>query len=115
MVAALIIIQVIKSLCVFLSQGKFSLQDPVYVPGKINQYYQNAYLYLQPYYTTTKSYVKIQPLKGVLACEQKQEVWVDYSIDDSDLGENTQVEGVMFSYYVSTVGRRDNGDGACQR
>ncbi|XP_066470160.1 alpha-2-macroglobulin-like protein 1 [Tiliqua scincoides] len=86
-------------------EGRLSLQDPVYVPGKVNQYYQNAYLYLQPYYTTTKSYVKIEQLQGVLPCEQKQEVRVDYSIDDSDLGESTKVEGVIFSYYVTGKGK----------
>ncbi|KAJ6658262.1 hypothetical protein lerEdw1_020534 [Lerista edwardsae] len=85
--------------------GRFSLQDPVYMPGKVNLYYLNAYLYLQPYYTTTKSYVKIQPLQGVLPCKQMQEVWVDYSIDESDLGESTKAEGVTFSYYVTGKGK----------
>lgn len=86
----------------------------MYKPGKINPYYLNAYLYLQPYYTTTKSYVKIQPLQGVLPCKQMQEVWVDYSIAESDLGESTKAEGVTFSYYVSTLGRAEMGDGAWQ-
>ncbi|XP_053226651.1 alpha-2-macroglobulin-like protein 1 isoform X2 [Podarcis raffonei] len=86
-------------------EGRLHLEDPVYEPGKINQYHQNAFLYLQPYYTTAKSTVKVRRVPGVLPCNQEQEIQVDYSIKDSDLGEEGKAKGVTFSYYVTGKGK----------
>ncbi|XP_067387064.1 alpha-2-macroglobulin-like protein 1 [Emydura macquarii macquarii] len=83
-------------------EGRFRLLDVMYESPQVSQYYLNAYLYLEPYYTTTKSYLKIQRLWGVLPCDQKQVVRVDYSIDRRDLGGN--VQEILFSFYV--VGKR---------
>ncbi|KAM6475575.1 alpha-2-macroglobulin-like protein 1 [Liasis olivaceus] len=86
-------------------QGRLQLQDPVY-SSEISQTYENANLYLTPFYTTTKSYVKIQGLPTVLPCNQKQEIQVDYNISNSDLEEQGQGSGgVIFSYYVTRKGQ----------
>ncbi|XP_034641885.1 alpha-2-macroglobulin-like protein 1 isoform X3 [Trachemys scripta elegans] len=83
-------------------EGRFKLLDLVYGPTRIRQYYLNAFLHLKPYYSTTKSYLKIQRLRGVLPCGQKQVVQVDYSIDRMDLGDKARE--ILFSFYV--VGKR---------
>ncbi|XP_006119999.2 alpha-2-macroglobulin-like protein 1 [Pelodiscus sinensis] len=79
-------------------QGRFKLLNPEYEHTRTNLYYLNAYLYLKPYYTTTKSYLKIQQLRGVLPCGQEQMVQVDYQINQMDL--RGQSSEILFSYYV---------------
>jgi hypothetical protein len=78
-------------------QGKFQLEDLVYNPEKVPHYYQNAYLHLQPFYNTTRSFLGIQRLNGLLGCGQPQEVLVDYYIDPADASPDQEV---VFSYYV---------------
>ncbi|XP_025026911.1 alpha-2-macroglobulin-like protein 1 [Python bivittatus] len=85
-------------------QGTLQLQEPVY-SSQISQTYENANLYLTPFYTTTKSYVKIQGLSTVLPCNQKQEIQVDYNISNRDLEEQGQGSVVIFSYYVTRKGQ----------
>ncbi|CAM5081738.1 unnamed protein product [Natator depressus] len=89
-------------------EGRFRLPDLVSDSTRISQYYLNAFLHLKPYYSTTKSYLKIQRLPGVLPCGQKQVVRVDYSIDRIDLG--GKAREILFSFYV--VGKQKLiGDG----
>uniref|UniRef100_A0A8C0XJV6 Alpha-2-macroglobulin-like protein 1 n=1 Tax=Castor canadensis TaxID=51338 RepID=A0A8C0XJV6_CASCN len=78
-------------------EGKFQLEDLVYNPEKVPHYYQNAYLHLQPFYNTTRSFLGIQRLNGLLGCGQPQEVLVDYYIDPADASPDQEV---VFSYYV---------------
>lgn len=73
------------------------MKDLVYDPEQVPRYYQNAYLYLRPFYNTTLSFVGIQRLNGILECGQPQEVLVDYYIDPADANPN---EEIVFSYYV---------------
>ncbi|XP_038270152.2 alpha-2-macroglobulin-like protein 1 isoform X2 [Dermochelys coriacea] len=82
---------------VFL-EGRFRLPDLVSDSTRISQYYLNAFLHLKPFYSTTKSYLKIQRLPGVLPCGQKQVVRVDYSIDRIDL--RGKAREILFSFYV---------------
>ncbi|KAM6162664.1 LOW QUALITY PROTEIN: alpha-2-macroglobulin-like protein 1 [Erethizon dorsatum] len=49
-------------------------------------HYQNAYLYLEPFYNTTHSFLSIHQLKGLLKCGQPQEAWADYDTDPVDAG-----------------------------
>nr|XP_058138725.1 alpha-2-macroglobulin-like protein 1 isoform X2 [Dasypus novemcinctus] len=78
-------------------EGKFQMEDLVYNPEQVPRYYQNAYLYLQPFYNTTRSFLGIHRLNGILKCGQPQEVIVDYYIDPAD--ENSDHE-IIFTYYL---------------
>ncbi|TFJ98944.1 Alpha-2-macroglobulin-like protein 1 [Platysternon megacephalum] len=93
---------------VSLEVSQIRLPDLVYGPTRISQYYLNAFLHLKPYYSTTKSYLKIQRLRGVLPCGQKQVVQVDYRIDRMDLGDKARE--ILFSFYVSARAGQGLGD-----
>ncbi|XP_074858458.1 alpha-2-macroglobulin-like protein 1 [Carettochelys insculpta] len=80
-------------------EGRFRLQDLVYEPTGISRYYLNAYLSLKPYYSTTRSYLKIQRPQGVLPCGQEHVVHVDYRINQMDLGD--KASKIPFSFYVT--------------
>ncbi|CAM4443241.1 unnamed protein product [Caretta caretta] len=79
-------------------EGRFLLQDPVYVPGTVNVYYQNAYHFIQPLYTTTKSFLRIVRVPGTLPCGKNERVQVDFRIYQKDLSYGPK--SVDFSYYV---------------
>lgn len=87
----------LKELFFPLPQGRFQKEDLVYKQNQMAGYYQNAYLHLQPFYNTTRSFVGIRPLKGTLECGQPQEVLVDYYIDPTDANPGQEI---IFSYYV---------------
>ncbi|XP_031526558.2 alpha-2-macroglobulin-like protein 1 [Vicugna pacos] len=78
-------------------EGRFQLEDLEYNPKQVHRYYHNAYLYLHPFYNTTRSFLGIRRLNGVLECGQPQEVLVDYSIDPADLDPDQEI---IFSYYL---------------
>ncbi|KAM6214236.1 alpha-2-macroglobulin-like protein 1 [Rhynchocyon petersi] len=78
-------------------EGRFQMENMVYDPEQVPRYYQNAYLHLQPFYNTTRSFLGIHQLTDVLKCGQPQEVLVDYYIDQAD---SSSEEEVTFSYYV---------------
>ncbi|XP_037371219.1 alpha-2-macroglobulin-like protein 1 [Talpa occidentalis] len=78
-------------------QGRFQMEDMVYSPEQVPRYYQNAYLYLRPFYNTTHSFLGIRQLKGTLRCGQPQEVLVDYYIDPADTQAN---QDIIFTYYL---------------
>lgn len=80
------------------------MKDVVYDPEQVPHYYQNAYLYLQPFYNTTHSFVDIHWPSGVLECRQPQEVRVGYYINPADVDSDQEV---TFTYYVSL----ENEDG----
>ncbi|XP_041491931.1 alpha-2-macroglobulin-like protein 1 [Microtus oregoni] len=82
-------------------EGKFQLEDVVYNPELVPRYYQNAYLHLQPFYNTTRSFLGIRRPSGLVRCGQTQEVRVDYSIDPEDARPNQEV---IVSYYVTGKG-----------
>nr|XP_014706448.1 alpha-2-macroglobulin-like protein 1 isoform X1 [Equus asinus] len=82
-------------------EGRFQMEDLEYKPEQVHHYYQNAYLYLRPFYNTTRSFVGIRPLSGILECGQPQEVLVDYYIDPDDVNPDQEV---IFSYYLTGKG-----------
>ncbi|XP_030393796.1 alpha-2-macroglobulin-like protein 1 [Gopherus evgoodei] len=79
-------------------EGRFLLQDPVYVPGTVNVYYQNAYHFIQPLYTTSKSFLRIVRVPGTVPCGKKERVQVNFRIYEKDLSYGPK--SVDFSYYV---------------
>ncbi|XP_028388838.1 alpha-2-macroglobulin-like protein 1 [Phyllostomus discolor] len=78
-------------------EGRFQMEDLVYNPEQVPQYYQNAYLYLQPFYNVTRSFLQIHRLSGILQCGQPQEVLVEYHIDPADANPDWEI---TFSYYL---------------
>ncbi|XP_017514328.2 alpha-2-macroglobulin-like protein 1 [Manis javanica] len=78
-------------------EGRFQMKDVVYDPEQVPHYYQNAYLYLQPFYNTTHSFVDIHWPSGVLECRQPQEVRVGYYINPADVDSDQEV---TFTYYL---------------
>ncbi|XP_016077279.1 PREDICTED: alpha-2-macroglobulin-like protein 1 [Miniopterus natalensis] len=78
-------------------QGRFQKEDTVYNPEQVPRYYSNAYLYLQPFYNTTRSFLGIRRLNGVLQCGRPQEVLVEYYIDPADANPDQEI---TFSYYL---------------
>ncbi|CAM5078873.1 unnamed protein product [Natator depressus] len=80
-------------------EGRFKLEDLVQEPGKINVGYVTAYQYLQPFHVTTKSFLKIHPLPGMLPCGLKQNVQVTFALSRKDLGEGAS--RMDFAYYVT--------------
>ncbi|XP_024435375.3 alpha-2-macroglobulin-like protein 1 [Desmodus rotundus] len=78
-------------------EGRFQMEDLVYNPDQVPQYYQNAHLYLQPFYNTTRSFLRIHGLSGILQCGQPQEVLVEYHIDPADADPDQEI---TFSYYL---------------
>ncbi|XP_074927111.1 alpha-2-macroglobulin-like protein 1 [Chelonoidis abingdonii] len=80
-------------------EGRFNLEDLVQEPGKINIDYVNTYQYLQPFHVTTKSFLKIHPLPGMLPCGLQQNVQVTFALSRKDLGEGAS--RMDFAYYVT--------------
>uniref|UniRef100_G1QP34 Alpha-2-macroglobulin like 1 n=1 Tax=Nomascus leucogenys TaxID=61853 RepID=G1QP34_NOMLE len=78
-------------------EGKFQMEDLVYNPEQVPRYYQNAYLHLRPFYSTTRSFLGIHRLNGPLKCGQPQEVLVDYYIHPADASPDQEIG---FSYYL---------------
>nr|XP_033780642.1 alpha-2-macroglobulin-like protein 1 [Geotrypetes seraphini] len=81
-------------------EGKLVLKDPVYQEEKISVYYENAYYTVQPLYSSAKSFLHIRPISGTLACGQKQDIKVNYTLDRRDLGDTRQL-----SIYYSVMGK----------
>nr|XP_058938488.1 alpha-2-macroglobulin-like protein 1 isoform X2 [Kogia breviceps] len=77
-------------------EGKFQLEEMAHDPEELH-YYSNAYLYLQPFYNTTHSFLGLQRPNGILECGRPQEVLVDYYIDPADVEPDQEV---IFSYYL---------------
>ncbi|XP_074858444.1 alpha-2-macroglobulin-like protein 1 [Carettochelys insculpta] len=80
-------------------EGRFQLQDLAYVPGTVHVYYQNAYHFIQPLYTTAKSFLRIIRVPGTMPCGKNERVQVDFRIYQEDLSHG--YKSVDFSYYVT--------------
>ncbi|XP_025038816.2 alpha-2-macroglobulin-like protein 1 isoform X1 [Pelodiscus sinensis] len=79
-------------------EGRFLLEDPEYMPLTVNVYYQNAYYFIQPLYTTAKSFLRIVRVPEMLPCGKNERVQVDFRIYQKDLSYGHK--SVDFSYYV---------------
>ncbi|NXT48654.1 A2ML1 protein, partial [Pluvianellus socialis] len=80
-------------------EGRFTLEDLLQTPRKMDFSYTNAYHHLQPFHVTTKSFLDIHPLTGTLPCGVRQNVQVTFMLSRDDLGEDTSRIG--FAYYVT--------------
>lgn len=48
--------------------------------------YQNAYTYLSPFFSASRSFLRIRRLESKLPCGQPQQLWVDYIFSKQALG-----------------------------
>lgn len=65
--------------------ARTNLQDQPYINNKISPDYGEANLNLEPFYSSSKSFVKLHSLDKVLPCEGQQEVQVEYIIKHREL------------------------------
>ncbi|XP_073451724.1 alpha-2-macroglobulin-like [Aquarana catesbeiana] len=65
--------------------ARTNLQDQPYVYGNIVLDYGGANLNLKPFYSSSKSFLKLHSLDKVLSCEGQQEVQVEYIIKHTEL------------------------------
>ncbi|XP_030043085.1 alpha-2-macroglobulin-like protein 1 isoform X2 [Microcaecilia unicolor] len=79
-------------------RARSNLDDPQYDLGKVSPRYQDGYLWLNPFFSKSKSFLKIHTLEGSLPCPKEQEVVVDYIIQQKELQQDT--DQVTFMYLV---------------
>ncbi|NXJ35941.1 A2ML1 protein, partial [Ciconia maguari] len=64
--------------------------------------YQNAYVNLRPFFSTSRSFLQIRRLESELPCGQPQKFWVDYIFSKEALG--TQLESLDVVFLVLAKG-----------
>ncbi|XP_078507573.1 alpha-2-macroglobulin-like protein 1 isoform X4 [Lissotriton helveticus] len=64
-------------------------------------YYQDAYYYILPLYSSVRSWMKIHASEGTLPCSQVQDIRVNYKLEPEDLRPDTR--HMEFYYYI--IGR----------
>ncbi|NWW53848.1 A2ML1 protein, partial [Pedionomus torquatus] len=81
--------------------------------------YQDAYAYLNPFFSATKSFLQIRQLEGELPCGQPQQLWVDYIFKKAALGTEPESLDVVFLVLakgtIATVLRKELAAMAGQR
>ncbi|NWH20299.1 A2ML1 protein, partial [Grus americana] len=70
--------------------------DPPASEHEGKEYYQSATLYLYPFSSDSKSFLKIRRVKKKLPCGQPQNLWVDYLFDEKTMGIKLQSLDVVF-------------------
>ncbi|XP_069057673.1 alpha-2-macroglobulin-like protein 1 [Pleurodeles waltl] len=71
-------------------RGSFKLEQQHWDYGKVVPRYQDAYLWLKPFYSKSKSFLKIHSVRGELPCGHTQDVQVDYIIQRNELHEDAE-------------------------
>ncbi|KAG8435784.1 hypothetical protein GDO86_013649 [Hymenochirus boettgeri] len=79
-----------------------------YIPDTIRPKYGFASVKLKPFYSRSKSFLKLHSLQGELLCEGAQEVRVEYIIQRTELG--TEAKNMDLHYLVESKGTiKDSG------
>ncbi|XP_029436364.1 alpha-2-macroglobulin-like protein 1 isoform X2 [Rhinatrema bivittatum] len=84
---------------VFL-KAKYTLEESQYEYGKVSPYHADGILNLEPFFSKSKSFLKIQSQEDPIPCQKEQEVVVDYIIQHKELGEDA--DRVTFMYLVAS-------------
>ncbi|KAM6043021.1 alpha-2-macroglobulin-like protein 1 [Theristicus caerulescens] len=58
--------------------------------------YQNAYAHLSPFFSASRSFLRIRRLESELPCGQPQQLWVDYIFSKKALGTELESLDVVF-------------------
>ncbi|NXV95432.1 A2ML1 protein, partial [Calonectris borealis] len=80
--------------------GTVSLHGQVKDSSTLN--YQDAYAYLSPFLSASRSFLRIRRLESELPCSQPQQLWVDYIFSKEALG--TQLESLDVVFLVLAKG-----------
>ncbi|NXX58955.1 A2ML1 protein, partial [Scopus umbretta] len=64
--------------------------------------YQKGYVYLSPFFSASRSFLRIRRLESELPCDQPQQLWVDYIFSKEALG--TQLESLDVVFLVLAKG-----------
>ncbi|XP_065712134.2 alpha-2-macroglobulin-like protein 1 [Patagioenas fasciata] len=64
--------------------------------------YRKAYTSVRPFFSASRSFLRIHPLKGKLPCGQPQQLWVDFIFSKEALG--TQLENLDVVFLVLAKG-----------
>ncbi|XP_073453696.1 alpha-2-macroglobulin-like [Aquarana catesbeiana] len=92
-----------KNLCgMGISYTKTRLEYPQFVAGFLRPDYGQAYLSLYPFYSKSKSFLKLHSVDKVLPCGGEQEVQVEYIIKHTELKE--EYEHLDLHYLVTYMG-----------
>ncbi|XP_063290829.1 alpha-2-macroglobulin-like isoform X2 [Pelobates fuscus] len=76
--------------------AKANLEEAPYKSGIIKPQHGHAFLSLQPFYSASKSFLKLHSQANVLPCEGQQEVQVDYIINHTELDAETKSLNVHY-------------------
>ncbi|MBN3294645.1 A2ML1 protein, partial [Polypterus senegalus] len=83
-------------------QAYYKKDKETFTHGLISPRYNIAFLFLKPFYSKSKSFVKIQDLNGELECETEAKIITDYIIKRDELQEGATF--VEFFYQVVAKG-----------
>ncbi|NWH49504.1 A2ML1 protein, partial [Fregata magnificens] len=59
-------------------------------------FYQNAHAHLSPFFSASRSFLRIRQLESELPCSQPQQLWVDYIFSKEALGTQQESLDVVF-------------------
>ncbi|XP_064415025.1 alpha-2-macroglobulin-like [Latimeria chalumnae] len=82
--------------------ASFKQTEMSYVPGLIQPRHNAAHTQLNPFYSKSNSFLKIQPIRAELRCGTKQTVQADYIIFGNEL--ENKADHVTFRYLVMSKG-----------
>ncbi|XP_075697341.1 uncharacterized protein LOC142662932 [Rhinoderma darwinii] len=88
-------------------KAKTNLDTDPYIMGEIRANYGSASLIIDPFYSRSKSFMKIHPLDRDLPCEGHQEILVEYIIDYNELMETKRLN--LHYLLVSKMSIKDSG------
>ncbi|XP_064415024.1 alpha-2-macroglobulin-like [Latimeria chalumnae] len=83
-------------------RASFKQTEMSYVPGLIQPRHNAAHTQLNPFYSKSNSFLKIQPIRAELSCGTKQTVQADYIIFGNEL--ENKADHVTFRYLVMSKG-----------
>ncbi|XP_051788068.1 alpha-2-macroglobulin-like protein 1 isoform X4 [Erpetoichthys calabaricus] len=83
-------------------EAYYKKNKETYTHGLISPRYRGAYLFIKPFYSKSKSFVKIQDFNGELECETEAKIITDYIIKRDELEEGATF--VEFFYQVVAKG-----------
>ncbi|XP_013916339.1 PREDICTED: alpha-2-macroglobulin-like protein 1 [Thamnophis sirtalis] len=81
-------------------RGRYSISNATY--GDVNPLYNDAFVWLKPFYSESNSFLEIQHMEEELPCGKDQEILVDYILDRKEL--RPTADYIDFYYLVVSKG-----------
>ncbi|XP_026531282.1 alpha-2-macroglobulin-like protein 1 [Notechis scutatus] len=76
-------------------RGRYSLSNVTH--GDVSMLYNDAFVWLKPFYSESNSFLEIQHMEEELPCGKDQEILVDYILNRKELG---PIAGFINFYYL---------------